>query len=44
MPTFDYTHFFSGNPWNGNWIENKKGGKCLPSESFIVEEQRSDSF
>ena len=44
MPTFDYTLFFPGNPSNDNWIENKKGGKCLPSESFIVEEQRSDSF
>ena len=24
--------------------ENKKGGKCLPSESFVVEEQRRDGF
>lgn len=40
MPTFDYTPFFPRKPYNWQLNrKNQKGGKFLPSESFVVEKQ-----
>ena len=44
MPTFDYNLFFLQTLEMTIEQKTKKGGKCLPYELFIVEEQRSDSL
>ena len=44
MPTFDYTLFFLQTLEMTIEQKTKKGGKYLPYESFIVEEQRPDSL
>ena len=42
---YPFFFFFTENPRNGKLIgKKKKREKCLPSELFIVEEQRRDGF